>query len=54
MTLIVGVDPSAKKIALVAKHTVLNVARVQSYPLYKTREKQTPARFGRRMSFGWS
>lgn len=42
MTLIVGVDPSAKKIALVAKHTVLNVARVQSYPLYKTREKQTP------------
>lgn len=49
MTLIVGIDPSAKKIALVAKETVLNVQRAESFILYKGRETQTPETIFRAM-----
>jgi Holliday junction resolvasome RuvABC endonuclease subunit len=45
--LIAGIDPSAKKIAIVATHPTLNVSYVQSFMLYKTKETQTPASLGK-------
>lgn len=42
MTLVLGIDPSAKKIALVAKETVLNVQRADSFILYKGKQTQSP------------
>ena len=45
--LIAGIDPSAKKIAIVATHPTLNVTHVKSYVLYKASEKQTPESLGR-------
>lgn len=41
MTLVVGCDPSAKKIAFVATDPVLGVTRVMAYPLYKTGSQTT-------------
>lgn len=49
MTLIVGCDPSAKKIALVGKETVLNVQHAESFILYKGKETQTPETIFRAM-----
>lgn len=45
--LVVGIDPSAAKIAIVATHPVLNVTRAKSYVLYKAKERQTPATLGK-------
>lgn len=45
--LFVGVDPSAKKIAIVAHHPVLYSTAAQAYVLYKNSEKQTTASLGR-------
>lgn len=45
--LVVGIDPSARKIAVVATHIVLNVSLAQSFVLYKTSERQTPATLGK-------
>ena len=44
--LVVGVDPSARKIAIVATHPVLMTIHAESYILYKTTEKQTMASLG--------
>jgi hypothetical protein len=50
VTLIVGIDPSAKKIALVAKETVLNVQHAEAYPLYvRGQTKQTAESIHRAM-----
>lgn len=46
MALVLGIDPSAKKIAVVAIDTVLKVQIVHSYVLYKT-GKQTNESIGR-------
>jgi Holliday junction resolvasome RuvABC endonuclease subunit len=47
MPLIAGIDPSAKKIAIVATHDVLQVVSAQSYPLYpKGVTRQTPESLG--------
>lgn len=43
MTLVIGVDPSAKKIALVALDPILGVSSVATFDLYgKGQKKQTP------------
>lgn len=49
MTLIIGVDPSSKKIALVAKETVLNIQHANAYTLYKGKETQSPETIYRAM-----
>lgn len=46
MPLIVGIDPSARKIAIVATHTTLRVSHVKSYVLYKSSERQTAESMG--------
>lgn len=54
MTLVVGVDPSAKKIALVAKETILNVQRAEAHILYKGSQKQTPDSIHAAMEAMWA
>lgn len=44
MTLVVGIDPSAKKIAIVSTHTTLGTISTHAFPLYeKGTTRQTPA-----------
>lgn len=45
--LIVGIDPSARKIAIVATQTLLRVSHVKTYVLYKASERQTSDSMGR-------
>lgn len=45
--LVVGVDPSARKIAIASKHLVLNVASTHVFTLYKATEKQTVETMGK-------
>jgi hypothetical protein len=50
VTLVVGIDPSAKKIALVGKETVLNIQHAEAYPLYvRGQTSQTPESIHRAM-----
>lgn len=49
MTLVLGCDPSAKKIALVVQEDVLNIHRAEAFILYKGTEKQTPESIHRAM-----
>lgn len=45
--LVVGIDPSAKKIAIVAACPLLLVSHVEAFVLYKGTAKQTPESLGR-------
>lgn len=45
--LITGIDPSARKIAIVSTHPTLKVSFVKAVVLYKSTEKQTPESLGR-------
>lgn len=45
--LVVGVDPSSRKIAVVAGDPHLPVQKTWAFPLYKTTEKQTPESLAR-------
>ena len=47
MTLIVGIDPSAKKIAIVAAVPILHVSYVSAQMLYKSDQRQTPQSIGK-------
>lgn len=49
MTLVLGIDPSAKKIAVVARETILNVQRADAFILYKGSETQNPITIHRAM-----
>lgn len=42
VTLVLGIDPSAKKIAIVGTETTLNVQHAEAFMLYKGTSKQTP------------
>lgn len=46
--LVVGIDPSSRKIALVAADPhLVGVFQVEAHPLYQAKEKQTPESLGR-------